>query len=710
MPGGSRVSPEAVARDRDQSRLRAAARRAKKNEEDREAYLRERRLYEDKHRDHINEQWRKRYESVADSLPPFIGWDGEGYTSEDGSHHYMLFGCSRYPDEPLIGSDLGTRECLDYILYVESCHPDSVHIGFAFKYDVNMILRDLASRNLRHLADYGIVHWQGYRIAYNPGKTFTVSKGAKEARLSATIYDIWGFFLSKYTTALIKFGVASKQELASMEEGKEGRSRFTYAEIDYVKRYWQGEMKYMPMLAETLRDACYDADLRITRWYGPGAIASYIMRKHKVQDHKSKPDNVPSEVQIATQYAYAGGRFHTWRCGLYRHPIYTADINSAYIYAFGLLPSMVNGRWKRIDPCHIDRRNIARFGLYRIAYDAGYEKARRNHEMGAFEELHPLFHRDKRHGLQWPHKTEGWYWSPEARLVADNQDAHFLEAWIFDDDGNYPFAWVHEEFDKRLRLQHEGNPFEKTLKWSLAAMYGATARLIGWDKKNRLPPRSHELAWAGFITSWCRAEMYKLAYECWRRGGLVSIDTDGVTSTVPFESDWLERGIGEKLGQWKLEEYAGILYWQSGFYWLLDTDGEWSTVKTRGVKRGSIPVEVALEAIANSEPGKPPKFETEQTKFIGFKEALNRHNGMKAWRQWTVKTTVSYMGRSENSHHVPAFCIKCRKPWIDWMHVITHLPPTSSTSEKHNLPWLGEEAKMPRDDLIVAVSDERDKL
>jgi hypothetical protein len=701
---GNIVSAEALARKQKYDRERARAIR----ESNREEYNRQHLKYEHENKDRVNEQKRKfdhdRYTSVTDSMPPFIAWDGEGYSTEDGSHHYMLFGCSRYPNDPLIGPDLSTKACLDYILYVESLHPNAVHIGFAFKYDVNMILRDLKPHNLKHLAVYGMVHWQEYRIAYIPGKTFTVSKGPKEARISATIYDIWGFFLSKYTTALIKFGVATEKELDSMEEGKGKRGRFTYADIDYVRKYWQGEMQYMPLLAEKLREYCYDSDFRITKWYGPGAIASYIMRKHKVREHKSK--DVPHEVKIATQYAFAGGRFQTWRCGLYLHSIYTADINSAYIYAFGLLPSLANGKWKRVNPNKIDRKNIARFGLYRIAYDAGYEKARKNHEMGAFEEVHPLFHRDKRSGLQWPHKTEGWYWSPEAKLVANDPNARFLEAWVFDDDGSYPFQWVHEEFDKRLDLQHQGNPFEKTVKWSLAAMYGACARLVGWDRKNNLPPASHELAWAGFITSWCRAEMYRVAYECWRRGGLVSIDTDGVTSTVPFEAEWLERGEGEKLGQWKLVDFTGILYWQSGFYWLLDKDGKWSTVKTRGVKRGSVPVNIALEALENI----PAKFTSTQTKFIGFKEALGRKNGMKDWRQWTVRTSVNTMGKSENSYHFKLWCIKCRNPELDWMHVVTHFPPTSSTSEKHMLPWLGEQAKMPPDDLIVAVSDERDKM
>ena len=51
-----------------------------------------------------------------------------------------------------------------------------------------------------------------------------------------------------------------------------------------------------------------------------------------------------------------------------------------------------------------------------------------------------------------------------------------------------PFEWVHSEFDKRLQLQHEGNPAEKTFKWALAAMYGAFARTVGWDQKRRCAP------------------------------------------------------------------------------------------------------------------------------------------------------------------------------------------------------------------------------
>ena len=712
-PSGSRTSDAAIARDRDKSRERARLRRQHMNTEERELDKKLRREYEQTNRDHINNQRRMRYGADVESFAnrPFIFWDGEGYSTDDGYHHYMLFGCSQYPDDPLVGPDLSTKACLDYLLYVESQHDDAFHVGFAFDYDVNMILRDLPSRCLKHLADYGVTHWQAYRIAYIPGKRFMVSRGNPkrgEVRVTVTVFDLFGFFHSKYTTSLLKFGVATPEELKKIMAGKDERPNFTFADIEYVKRYWRDEISYGPPLGDCLRDACYDAGLFVTQWHGPGALAAYILRKRGARNWMSK--DTPHEVQIAIQYAYAGGRFQPWRCGLYRKDIYTADINSAYIYACSLLPRLDNGRWRRVIARRIDRTQLAHFGLYHIAFDAGIDKTRDNHRRGAFEEIHPLFHRDKRGNVRWPHRTEGWYWSPEAKTVADNPDARFLEAWVYHDDGNRPFEWVNAEFDKRLELQHVGNPAEKTFKWGLAAMYGAFARRVGWDRKTRQAPKSHELAWAGFITSWCRAEMYRLAYQCWRLGGLVSIDTDGVTSTVPFNPSWLSRGVGERLGQWKLEQFAGIMYWQSGFYWLLDANGEWSTAKTRGVKRGSLDVSAALQAY-EADPRSAVIRQT-QTRFIGFKEALNRGDGLASWRRWVQREFVTKMGSGSTSKHVPQFCIKCRSPKANQMHIITHLPQiTGMASEPHRLPWLEEQPELPdKNQLIIWDSDEADHM
>jgi hypothetical protein len=728
-----RASKEAIARNRETARLRATAHRTGNRDE----YNAQKRKYKANNREHVNEVKRMLYRdsTIAQEARMFIGWDGEGYTNWVGhvdgpperKHHYMLFGCSVESGNPLVGVDLSTQSLLDYILDIERRYPDAIHVGFSFKYDVNMILGDLSTRHLRHLADYGMTHWRGYRIRYIPGKMFTVSRGNKargEKVISATIFDIFGFFHSKYTTSLLKFGVTNEQEITRITEGKDERSKFTYSNMDYVLRYWQDEISYMPALMNLLRDACYDAGLYITRWHGPGALASYLFNKRGVKEWMSH--DVPAEVQIATRYAFAGGRFQPWKCGLLHLDVYTADINSAYIYAFSLLPRLDNGRWRRVNPASIDRENLAHFGLYRISYDASPRKEKPS-GLDPFTRIHPLFHRDNRGSIFWPARTEGWYWSPEARTVADNPDARFLEAWVYDDDGSRPFQWVDTEFNKRLALQHTGNPTEKTFKWALAAMYGATAQRVGWDRKRRLPPRTHELAWAGFVTSWCRAEMFTVGYECWKRNALVSIDTDGVTSTIPFDPDWVARGVGEKLGQWKLEKFSGILYWQTGIYWLKNTDGEWATYKSRGIKRGSLDVSVALDVLgkANFDRRKGrvtnPKITTTRTKFIGFKDALNRRGGMDQWRQWVDFTTESEFGKNGPNGHRVLFCRKCKNPDLDIMHDISQFCISSVLSTPHYLPWLEQQDGMSdniiemfdsEDDelAIFRVSDERDHL
>lgn len=226
-----RKSEEAVARDREKSRLRAAALRAAKNADNREVYLKERRTYEADNAEHINGLRREKYELDPNEQlsKPFIMWDGEGYSNYVVSpggvctreHHYMLFGCSHFPYDPLVGVELHTAAMLEYILWVESQYPDAIHVGFSFGYDVDKILNDLSWRQLKHLAEYGTTLYNGYRIWHNPDKMFRVKR--LRDGITATIFDVFGFFHASYVTSLIKFEIASEQELAHIIEGKDKR-------------------------------------------------------------------------------------------------------------------------------------------------------------------------------------------------------------------------------------------------------------------------------------------------------------------------------------------------------------------------------------------------------------------------------------------------------------------------------------------------------
>jgi hypothetical protein len=699
---GQRVSPEAISRNRKESLRRYHG-----------------------NRDHARKV-QKEYAERKYEERPFIGWDSEGYdyfivdsggVCEKGPQRTMLFGCS-VPGEYITGTDLSTREMLDLVLRVESLFPDAFHVGFAFEYDVNQMLKDLPWRMLAVLKITGKVRWNGYRINHVPHKIISVSKDG----ISATIYDTFGFFHCKYTTALEKYGVGDSVKLRKIADGKLRRGQFTWADIAEVTDYWEAEISLLPDLMEHIRTAAYGGGFRIGAWHGPGALASYGLLHNGVRQWMSK--NVPRHAQQAIRAAYAGGRFQAWRCGLYLGDVYTLDKNSAYVQGMSLLPRLNNGKWERVDPGTVKTPgDIARFGLYHISFDDyDPDRGREHRSRGIPERPYPLFHRDKQGRLTWPNRVDGWYWSPEARLVAGDKRAKFLAAIVYRDDGTYPFKWVNDSYEMRVHLQQMGSPAEKAYKWSLAAYYGSFARRVGWNRRDRTAPRSHELAWAGFITSHCRAAIFDAASYAASKGALISVDTDGVTSTVPFPEALVPEGFSDKLGAWKQDHYTGILYWQNGIYWLhsdncpekqcpnykgdaTECSHEWSEAKSRGVPKGAICVDDAMEALENGSfvpPYRPPVIKTRKHKYIGYRQALAGQH--KRWRVWVTENSDIIFGGTGKGTHLPVFCQACKKAGTGtpMMHTITHLPPKDLFSTEHVLPWL---VKEPDDKTVGAVEE-----
>lgn len=725
MPGGARVSDEAIERNRISSRAR---------------YHR--------NREH-NKEVRKANHEREFRTRRFIGWDGEGYNEWvqagnprcllDGKwrHRYMLFGAST--GDCITSERLTTTECLELILKVEQKNPTAYHVGFSFEYDVNMILTDLPWRMLAVLRDNGGCRWtdpitrKRYRVEHIPHKMFRVSANG----VSATIFDTFGFFHSSYLRALKTYNIGSESKLAHIAAGKASRSDNTYAKLETIKSYWLDEISLLSPLMGAIRDAAYGGGYYINEWHGPGALASYLLRDRGVSKWHSR--KIPAEVKSAIRYAYAGGRFTENLCGLYIGPVYTADLNSAYVYATSLLPRMDRGKWNRQNPNDVDPGNLARFGLYRIEFDAGRERRDKATSRGNPEPPYPLFNRAKNGVLRWPRKTIGWYWTPEASLVLGDSRARVLEAWAFSDDGSDPFRFVYQAFNRRLDLQRKDDPAEKAYKWSLAAMYGAFARRVGWDQERRKPPASHELAWAGYITSWCRAAVYGPALAAWENGderGLISIDTDGVTATVPFDPQFLTNGVGENLGQWKLEEWTGILQWQNGIYWLRDSEGNWKDPKSRGIPKGSIPFSAALEALEKMDytgcnPRTPGPWtgailNLKRTRFIGYRQALRGQ--FDNWQQWITEPVEIQMGGSTAGKSVHGFrgCYACRKwngrkldpvdiaPTMHTVSLMPELPKNGKVagidSYPHKLPWLepsqpGLPSGFSPDDFIYIVKD-----
>lgn len=593
----------------------------------------------------------------------FIMWDGEG--PRDAG--YALFGNS--VGDEICHPFLGTAECLDLLLDCAESNPDAIHFAFGFNYDVSMILRELPHRALRALHNTTQTFWKGYEIEHVPHKWFQVKYGHTRCR----VYDIRSFFGGNYQSALADFGIGNQDEQAEIIRGKSDRPEFLWKDIEGIRAYWKLELKLGPELMEKLREVFADAGYVPRSWHGPGALARMALKRHKVYDAMAV---CPVEVRIASLYAFAAGRFELFRAGHLKGRIYNADKNSAYPYYATQLPNLNNGNWRRTKYFQ-----PGRFGVYHIRYTAEPNNTR----------PFPLFRRLANGGIVWPHSVEGWYWTPEAELVWEDPDAEIIEGWVFDenDPNDKPMAWVAEYYNRRRRLKDAGSQAEYTLKLIInSASYGQLAQRSGWDRKNRTPPKSHQLEWAGYITSGCRAELYKVAVACGSK--LVSIDTDGVYSLAPVPGV----DIGSNLGQWSVTEFDDGIFWQSGMYCLATGKG-WRKAKSRGIKKGSYTAEDLLGALYRDSCNVNNCTENEKhihlTRRMFVTYGLADIHGWEQFNTWQDEPHVYTMGGGKRLHFPRACKHYCDPPAHVLHHgTIAYLDPneTSLWSVKHKLPWL----------------------
>lgn len=623
---------------------------------------------------------KRNWHGDANAKKPFVAWDGE----ECKDAGYCLFGSSvgLYIRKP----HLSTEEMLDLIIRTGKAAPGAFHVGFSFYYDVNQILKDIGKLRIAILHKRNRVTWHNYTIEYIPHKIFTVSRFDDEAGkiVRVRIDDCWTYFRSRFDKALEKYGIGLEY-LARISEGKDERENFVWSNIDWIEEYWRLELTYLVELMDRLRKDVNDAGFYIGQWHGPGALASYALKQHGMGAFK-RP--TPKEILPAVMGAYSAGWFERYQAGVHDGPVYTGDINSAYVYAISLLPNLANGVWRHVGGSEITPRFVrgTRFAVYHISRRGGFSQF-----MASCHGVpQPLALREKSGVISHPVDSDGWYWSPEAALVAGDGVSTFLEAWVFEDDGTYPFKWVAEQYEHRLLLQRLGNPAEKVIKWMLASLYGRVAQRVGWDQATGEPPAWHQLEWAGFITSMCRSMCYRAAMDVALRDGLVSVDTDGIMSTVPFSDRAFPTGIGDGLGQWKVEEFTGLIYIQNGVYWLKDGDGKWVDPKLRGVdkdamRRAKIDMsgEAAIKMLENGENLKILK-----KRFVGYGQALNGQ--WEKWRTWEEAPMEIDIHHSGKRQHLKLTCRACKQGYgmTDCLHDLAPMPADTFESQPHELPWL----------------------
>lgn len=597
-----------------------------------------------------------------------MGWDGEGITYPgDTQQSYVLFGASSDPRHRRIGRSLSTVSCLDLLLEVESELPTAIHMGFGFGYDVNMILRDVPYGSLERLYKSHHVTWNGYHLDWLPGKWFNVRKGKTTVR----VFEAFGFFQSSFLIACEKFLGKDDPLLKRIADGKQQRKQFEWGELhSTIVPYWEAELEMFVRLMETLRNDLVGAGFKLHSWHGPGAVANTVLKSRGVDEHKSDP---PPDVKEASRYAYAGGRFELFRCGHHPGKVWQYDINSAYPAATTQLPSFARGEWRyteTFDPTS----DSTRFGVWsveRVSHDADMRHA------------HPCFYRDKQGNVSFPPITAGWYWTPEAELVAD----HVTGGWVFDHDGSLPFSWVEEMYEQRKIWKAEGNSSERALKLALNSLYGKMAQRAGWNERGQIP-KWHQLEWAGYITSATRRKMWDAMQLA--GSSLIAVETDAVFCTEPLP----ELDTGKALGQWSETVYDWMTYVQSGM-WFGSLEGE-LVEKYRGFDRGSLPHDRVLRHLR--EPSTPLYGDT--TRFVGLGIALHTNA---VWRSWVTGPRRVQVGGGGKRAHIVANCDACRTgvSFADGLHELS-VTTAGGRSHPHALPWV--------DDPIISMLRLEDEL
>lgn len=617
----------------------------------------------------------------------FIGWDGEGIqvnepldwgkgVYEDGDN-ILISPQRKAKPQPYVllanskgqyitnGGGLSTEGCLEMILTVKEQFPKSIFVGFSFNYDVNQMLKDLHPAYLQALHETNETAYKDYHIKWLPRKSFYV----RNAKRSAIIYDVFGFFQTSFLQTCKEYLGEDDPELDIIARGKAAREAFTWEEMDdFILPYCLTELSMLVRVMNQLRADLHDADMDPGQWHGPGAIAAKAFANNNVPISRE----IPEDVLDASQFAYAGGRFEPFWMGRCPHPVYEYDIRSAYPAAATHLPDISDGYWE-----HTLRFQPGSFGIWHCHYRGSYgtgDKANRPQ---------PLFCRSETGTISYPLETDGWYWTPEAELVPNTVE----EGWIFRPYADTrPFAFIEGMYEQRRLLREQGSSTQRALKLCMNSIYGKTAQCIGHTDE---PPRWHQLEYAGYITSYVRAMIYRAIVLS--PDTILAVETDAVFSTVPLDLD-----IGTGLGQWERKEYDEICYLQSGLYYALTPDK--LVCKSRGMdtdretkQPDGLPYWAVCDHLrerVGSVMGEAPPLFTRTTRYVGLGLGLRTDSVWRSWEKKSRTIRINSGPRDGKRYHLASRCELCLsgQNMYDQMHPM-RIGGHSGKSYARSIPW-----------------------
>lgn len=653
------------------------------------------------------EKTRERSRGIPPTERRMIAWDGEGIklSGPNKPQHYVLFGCSADVANPLlIDNPKGNLECwqlIDYATKIKEQYPTAFHVGFAFGYDQNMIVRSLSGPQKLALYEKNRVRFKRgettYIVSWIPKKRITLTKKTEKKKVTIRIEDMFGFFGTSFIKAYVAMFPESANDsvVKRVQKGKDYRaSNERYSDIYAVTRYWREEIVLIERLAEKFKEVIHEVFPDLKEWYGPGALANLMRRQYDLTRHEwgGKEANLPAAVHMASKTAYFGGHVEQFKAGRIKGPVYVYDINSAYPAALFQIPSMREGGiWRQVD----SPSPGVTLGVYRVQF---HNRARDPMEVLAPLHWQPLPVRDAHANIAYPGIVDGWYWMPEAKRAA-LRGGRILDGWEWwpDDPTERPWAFLESMYVTRKALKKKGSPVEMAYKLGPNSMYGKLAQRAGYDKEKGLPPRAHTLPIAGFITSACRAWILD-AMLLMDSDKIIAVETDGIFSTQ--SPDEIGITLGEGLGEWGVKVYDEMLYVQNGLY-LYRVGQKWES-KTRGMAKESVSYEAVSASLQSWEASTlwQPVIVQQKEVFLGLGTSIarSRVKGRETCN-WFKVQALHCTWREVNREMVPGLHGKRRHLWNrckackaglsanEGAHDLSVHWQGTSTSYPYRLPW-----------------------
>ena len=572
--------------------------------------------------------------------PDTIGVDGEGH---DG--RYFLIGAANDAGQQWSAwnaEGLSSVECFDFLV---SLPAEPVKWGFAFGYDVNMMLQDLPLAALQRLRNTTRVRWRDYRLEWIPGKLFRVSKqrcivvrnAGEQPLLRQTdesvgfcaVWDMYPWQQTSFVKWLQKNHICSDEEIEAISAMKGQRPDFSAAMRAEITRYCIDECRYLARGAHSLHEMLIAQGVRLHRYYSPASVSKALMNAEGVANQL--PPKTGVRVAAALQdidldavfdAAYFGGRAETSIAGPVEGPLYQYDIRSAYPYAATRLPCWRHGEWRSNAGNPIEPWSMV---LVQWKPLSSKEKM----------PWGPLPIRPKIGSLRWPTHGEGWYWGAEVlavqHLAAIKVRRHIVWRQRCDHE---PFAYLASLYQQRAALKAAGDAREYVNKLALNATYGALAQHPPKNAPEKREPRWRNLAWAGLITATTRGMV----------GALLDSDSLMVATDCVIARKPLAVPCSNALGDWEASEWGGGFLIGPGVYFLRNAEGEWQVFKSRGYSHGSIGIEEVLQEWKAK--GRNGEIRIQRTVFVGLGAALHRVNGVtgerstELWRKFVDMPAV----------------------------------------------------------------------